>query len=475
MRVAAAFALAMAIVLAGAGALVYVGVGEDLSHQLDQDLQLRAQDVSGLVAAGGSLSTPSGAVLIERGESFAQLLDPQGRVLDATGPLGTRPLLSHGQLAGAQRSDRFFDRPSAPELDEPARLLAVSVRRSGRPLVLVVGATRENRAETLRSLRTELLIAGPVALVLAIALGYLLAGTGLRAVEAMRRRAAEISAQTPGERLPVPPTRDELQQLAETLNAMLDRLERALEREREFVAEASHELRTPLALLRAELDYALHYADSEEELRRAVRSASEETDRLVQLASDLLLTAVADNGRLALRLEPIKARELLESVRKRFAWRAEASGRRLAVEAPDELIVVADRLRLEQALGNLVENALRHGAGAVTLAACRISGSIEFHVRDEGPGLPADLLPRAFQRFSRAEGNRGRQGTGLGMPIVATIAHAHHGEASVSNGVRGADVAIRLPIAATPTPASARPTSPLPSTHPESSDPAGTH
>jgi signal transduction histidine kinase len=366
-------------------------------------------------------------------------------VLEATRPLGARALLGAGQLARVPSGGRFFDRPSVPGLDEPARLLAVPIRSAGQTLVLVVGATRENRAEALRSLRTELLIAGPVALVLAVGLGYLLAGTGLRAVEAMRRRAAEISAETPGERLPVPPTGDELQQLAETLNAMLGRLERALEREREFVAEAGHELRTPLALLRAELDYALHYAESEEELRRAVRSAGEETDRLVQLASDLLLIAVADNGRLALRLEPVPAGEMLESVRKRFAWRAEADGRRVHVDAPEDPVVVGDRLRLEQALGNLVDNALRYGAGAVRLSACSVGVAVELHVHDDGPGFPTDFLPHAFQRFSRAERSGSRHGTGLAMPIVATIAHAHGGEVTASNDVRGADVAIRIP------------------------------
>src|SRR5207237_1500458 len=194
--------------------------------------------------------------------------------------------------------------------DEPARLLAVPVR--GR--VLVVGATRENRAEALRNLRTELLIAGPLALLVATGLGYLLPGAGLRAVETMRRRAAEISADRPGERLPLPGTRDELDRLGATLNEMLARLEAAIERERDFVAEAGHELRTPLALLRAELDFALHHAESEEELRAAVREASAETDRLVQLAGALLLIASSDRWNLRLRQAHVSARELLESV-----------------------------------------------------------------------------------------------------------------------------------------------------------------
>src|SRR5205085_5016980 len=226
---------------------------------------------------------------------------------------------------------------AVPGLDEPARLLATPVLRRGRTAVLVVGATRDNRAEALHSLRTELLIAGPVALVLATVLGYGLAGSGLRAVESMRRRADAISGDQPGARLPVAPTGDELERLGTTLNEMLGRPDEALERERGFVADAGHELRTPLALLRAELDFALHHAETEEELRAALREASVETDRLVQLAGDLLLLAGSERGELPLRVEPVEACEVLESVRNRFAWRAAESGRSLQVVASPDL------------------------------------------------------------------------------------------------------------------------------------------
>jgi signal transduction histidine kinase len=446
-RVAAAFAVAMAAVLTGTGFFLYARLGDDLARALDQDLRIRAQDVSALVSEpGGSLAAESTGRLVERGESFAQLLDLRGRVLDATPRLGGSPLLSRAFLRKATGGTQFLNRSSVPGLDEPARLLATSVSRAGRTLVLVVGATRENRAEALRSLRTELLIAGPIALLLATAFGYPLAGAGLRAVEAMRRRAARISADRPGERLPVPATRDELQRLGATLNAMLDRLENALERQRSFTAEAGHELRTPLALLRAELDFALHYAESEEELRDAVRTASEETDRLVQLAGDLLLIASAEQGKLPLRLEPISAREMMDAVRTRFASRAAANGRRLTLDAPAELTLTGDRLRLEQALGNLVENALRHGEGTITLEARSADHTVDLHVRDEGRGFPAEFLPRAFQRFSRAEDSRSSAGTGLGLAIVSTIAGAHHGTATAASGAGGgADVQIRLP------------------------------
>ena len=450
-RVAAAFALAMAIVLSGTGLFVYAKLGTDLNRALNQDLRLRGQDLSALLAdPSASLAGESRGRLIETGESFAQLMDPGGRALDSTRPIGHRPLLTPRQVRRASRHAVFVDVPGVPGLDESARLLGLPIVRGGQRLVLVVGATRENRAEALRSLRTELLVAGPFALVLATALGYLLAGAGLRAVEAMRRRAAAISADRPGERLPVPPTGDELERLGTTLNGMLARLEAALERERGFVAEAGHELRTPLALLRAELDFALHHAESEEELRNALRDASAETDRLVQLAGDLLLIASSDAGGLALRVEPVAAAELLESVRNRFAWRAEEAGRPLAVDAPAGLELNGDRIRLEQALGNLAENALRHGAGEVRLSARPADDAVELHVIDHGAGFDAQFVDRAFERFSRADEGRSGGGAGLGLAIVEAIARAHGGSARAESSGGVTDVWVVLPQPAEP-------------------------
>ncbi len=195
----------------------------------------------------------------------------------------------------------------------------------------------------------------------------------------MRAEAAEISRLESGRRLPVPEGGDELAQLGDTLNEMLDRLERSAERERGFVASASHELRTPLALLRAELELALREGRSPEELREAVASAASESDRLVQLAEDLLVLARADEGRLPVRPEQLDAAELLATTARRFEARASGAGRELRVvepardgqrgrlEAPNGFVLHADRLRAEQALANLVDNALRHGDGAVEL------------------------------------------------------------------------------------------------------------
>jgi signal transduction histidine kinase len=431
LRVTAAFAVAMAAVLAALGWFLYARLESHLQTELDTSLQVRADDLTALVRNGGSLAS-SGHGLIEPGESFAQLLGRDGRVRDATPPLRRKALLD----ASAIRTPTYVNRPSVPGLNDPARLLATPVPRG----VLVVGATRANNLETLASFRDELLIAGPIALLLASLAGYLLAGLSLRQVESMRRRAAAISAETPGERLPVPPTRDELERLGSTLNQMLGRLEAGLQRERDFVADAGHELRTPLALLRTELELALRQGRSEEELREALKASVAEVDRLAQLADDLLLIARYDRGRLPLRVETVDAGSLLEAVVTRFQWRADEAARPLTTDAPSGLTVRGDRLRLEQALGNLVDNALRYGRGRVALEAAAANGRLELAVEDEGDGFVDGFAERAFERFSRAQ--HGGAGAGLGLAIVRVIAEAHGGSADVTGSSR---VRLRLP------------------------------
>jgi signal transduction histidine kinase len=260
----------------------------------------------------------------------------------------------------------------------------------------------------------------------------------------MRRRAEDVSSERTGQRLPLPAAYDEIRRLGETLNAMLARLEAGLERERRFVADASHELRTPLALLRAELELALRRPRTADELGEALRSAAAEVERLTRLAEDLLVLARLGEGGLPLRREPLSAAELLETVARRFARRADEAGRSLEVEAGRDVRFSGDRLRLEQALGNLVDNALTHGAGTVHLVAARRDGFVELRVDDEGGGFPPEFVHRAFDRFSRSDEVRSGGSTGLGLAIVDAIARAHGGSATASDDGNGS-VAIRLP------------------------------
>jgi two-component system, OmpR family, sensor kinase len=227
---------------------------------------------------------------------------------------------------------------------------------------------------------------------------------------------------------------------------MLARIEDGLARERRFVADASHELRTPLAMLKAELELALRHARSPEELEASIRSAAEETDRLARIADDLLLLARAERGALPIEPEPTDLVDLLEAVSSRFSARAEIEGRSLSVDSPAAVVVSVDQLRLEQALGNMVDNAFRYGRGAITLAARVTDSTVELHVLDEGLGLPAAFREHAFERFSRGAGP-GAEGSGLGLAIVETIVGAHGGRVDVADRPEGgADVWVSLPL-----------------------------
>ena len=435
-----AFTGVMAILLVIASVTLSLLSAANLDRAIDDGLEARAGDAAALVRAGAESGRLSGS-----GEALAQVLDERGNVLDTTPGAGDDALLTPAEIRDADKGG------VVTELG-PRRGLADGVRVLGRPaptadgeVIVVVGESLEQRTRALEGLHTLLAIGGPLALLVASLAGYAVAAAALRPVERMRRRAAELTGEAEG-RLPVPPSRDEIQRLGDTLNAMLGRLQAVLARERSFVSDASHELRTPLAILRTELELALRGRSTRLELEEAVRSAAEETERLNQLADDLLVIARSDQGRLPVRPAEIDARTLLEGVAHRFAARARAERRTLRAEPAEGLRLTADRARLEQALANMVDNALRHGEGDVVLSAAQDDGHVELHVRDRGPGFPSEFLPSAFERFSRADEARSRGGTGLGLAITSAVAKAHGGEAHATNREEGgADVWLVLP------------------------------
>jgi signal transduction histidine kinase len=448
LKLTLAFALAMAAVLATMSLFVYLRVGGALIASVDHNLRAQAAETGAqLGRERRSLIDPDTA----GGPMVAQLIARNGQVVRSD-PVGLPPLLGRAAAARVAAGTQLLRTGDLPGRSHDWRTLAVPVGFGGRGLVLVVAGSLAARDETLHRLLVELLVAGPIALLLASLAGYALAAGALRPVESMRRRAAAISASTPGRRLPVPGGRDEVARLASTLNEMLARLETAfeheraaIEHERRFIADASHELRTPLALLQTELDVALRRPRPRDELEAALRSAAEETQRLTRLAADLLLIARSDQGQLPLRREPVSAGALLQAAADRFAARAGEQEREIVVSDPGGLAVDADAAYIEQALGSLIDNAFSHGSGPIELSAVTRGRRVELHVADRGPGLPAAFLPRAFDRFSRADEARSRGGTGLGLSIVELIARAHGGEACAANRTGGgADVWITL-------------------------------
>ena len=444
LRLTVSFAIIGSLLLVAGGAVMYYRLSNELDRGLNASLRARSADITLLMrSADGATSI---ARLPANDETIAQVLDARGRVLDATRTLAGESALTRAQRTSALRGPTFVDQPSLRGTDEKVRLLAQTISIGGRRRIVVVGAALESRNEALSGLRREFLVGLPFAVLLATAGAFVVASAALRPVGALRRDAEAITRTGPSARLAEPRARDEIGELARTLNAMLARLEAAGERERRFVADASHELRAPLALVQSELEVTLSGPRRLAPYRRALLEAEREVAGLAQLSNDLLVLARADEDRLPLRRERVEPRTILESLARRFAQRAGADHRAIRVERADDGAIDVDRLRLEQALANLVENALRHGSGDIQLAARRVSGMVELGVRDGGQGMPESFVARAFERFARADAARTGPGAGLGLAIVDLIARAHGGEPYIEQNATRCEVGIRIPL-----------------------------
>jgi signal transduction histidine kinase len=436
----------MAVVIAAMGVFVYERQKTQLDEIVNTSLRSRSDDLAALVrSSDSSRSVVGGPRLVESDEGFIQILTPNGRVLDGT-TKDRSAALDPAEARRAAREPVVVEREVAG-VDGPARILARPSRSQGRPVVVVTGSSLGDRDDSLATLSKSFLIGGPIAVLLASGIGYVLATIGFRPVEAMRQRAKRISLTHEGERLPLPDAQDEIRRLGETLNEMLARLENSFERERQFVADASHELRTPLAVVKAELEAAMRAQGNGGNVRESLVAALEETDHLSQLAEDLLLMARSADGQLPVRPEEVELHDLLERTRQRFSDRAAEQGRRINIDAPAQLTLTMDPLRSRQALANLVDNALRYGAGEIELAGRAAGDAVEIEVSDQGAGFPPDLVPHAFDRFTRGDSARTRGGTGIGLAIVRVIAEAHGGTAViVPAAAQGATVRLRIPI-----------------------------
>lgn len=418
-RVAVAFLVTTAVAMLALGFYVQLRVEHTLERGLRDQL---GGAMDGLVALPPGERAP--AVEQLAGDIHGQLLSDDGEVVVSSTAVIDRLVdpaaLDDGydEDARIRVIDDLGETGEKLEIDnEPVVVLVKTIDDQ----VVVLAIEREEANEAIAAVRQQLLISGPVALALAGVLGYLVAGFGLRPVERMRARAATISSRSAGERLPVPPA-TELRKLAVTLNAMLDRLDEGLDRERRFVADASHELRTPLALMRTEIELALSGPRSAEELRDALVSAEEEVRRLIALSEDLLALAGADAGALEVEVEEVDLAALAADVVRRFQATAETASRSVSIAGDRSVRVAGDPERLGRVVSNLVDNALKHGAGDVEVRV--VDGpDVVLEVSDGGAGFQEE---RPFERFAASHGS-----VGLGLPIVDEIIRAHGGRIGI--------------------------------------------
>jgi signal transduction histidine kinase len=306
---------------------------------------------------------------------------------------------------------------------------------------------RKVNAHTLDNLRTFSFAALGGLFVVSLGVGWVIAGRVLRPIDRITAVAQEIQATNLSRRIELDGPDDELRRLADTFDAMLDRLDASFTSQRQFIADASHELRNPLAIIQTNTDVALSDPDATpESLRRAARVVRGATVRMARLVDDLLALARLDTP--APRREPVDLAAVVHEEGDEFVAPAVAAGIDLHREPAETITVRGDHQSLRRAVANLLENALRHARSSVRLSAGRVRGWAWLAVADDGPGIAREDQARIFDRFLRLDRGRARDagGSGLGLAIVRQIAEAHGGAVAVfSEPGRGATFVVWLP------------------------------
>ncbi len=454
-RLVAGFSATMLLVLTAAGAFVYWRVEVALDRQLDDDLARGTKILAPLVQPGGRVAADGDGLV---GAELYQVLDREGRVLSSSASLARRSLVSRRTV------DRALEAPVTtdivrdvgallPTSEDPLRVQATRLPDASgqRAAVLVVAVLRDHRDEALLELLAQLAAAGLGALLVTAFVGDRLARFALLPVERYRAQADDIAAGASGVRLEVPVARhDEVTRLGHTLNTMLDRLEEAVERERHFVNDASHELRTPLTLLSTRVQLARRRSRSVAEHEAVLTEIQTDVVRLVALAEHLLRVghdpddgAVGPDGpdgphgppRASAVCDLAEVAQI-EVERRRAHDPAPAAGASSAPAAPEPVLragpdavpVAVAAASVGQVVGNLLDNAARHGAAPVQVRIDRSGAWGRLVVSDAGQGMDAELLATATRRFTRSADSRSREGFGLGLSLVEGIVTRAGGE-----------------------------------------------
>ncbi len=445
----------LAVILAAFCAFLFVRLKSDLISAVDRSLESRAAQISlGYQGSDANFQDVSDASLrsLAPSETAAQRLSPAGTVLDATGDPGFtgQPMIDAQEIAAAMRGRRVLTSGMLGPQRERSRVLAIRLRQKSGSSVLVVANSLEDVDSAIHRLLVLTTTGIPVALFFAALGGWLIARKTLRPVGRMTAEAHQIGADRLEDRLAVPPTDDELQRLARTLNDMLGRLQEGVESQRRFIADASHDMRTPLTVMASEIDVALDDPQlSHKAARELLESNREQVEGMARMVENLLTLASIEDGRLELLRSPVELRALAGVAVGKVAPLAATSGVKISANGTPAW-VIGDPDRLSQVLTNLLENAVRYGGrGAkVHLSTWQQGDEAGFTVSDTGPGIPAEALPHLFDRFFRVDAARSSTlgGSGLGLAICHDIVTAHNGRISIdSSATRGSSFCVTLP------------------------------
>jgi signal transduction histidine kinase len=438
-RVTALATLAVLAVLVVAGVVLVIAQRRFLTQNVDDRLAQRADDIAALVDSRPTRPLPGSS----DDEIFAQVVSEDGQVIAASPVIAGEPPLAGAPAAGRRESLRTID--ELPIDDDPFRVLS---RRADGPdgsVVIHVAGSVDDVSESVALLASTLTIVVPLLAVVLAALVWWLVGRTLRPVDEIRAEVADIGGSDLDRRVPVPGSGDEVARLADTMNAMLDRVEQASLRQQRFVADASHELRSPLTRIRSEIEVDLAHPERADPLATH-RSALEETAALQRLVEDLLHLARSDAGATRAGDEPV---DLDDIVLRHARHLRSAGGVTVDISGVTAAQVRGDRDQLDRAVGNVSDNAARHGAGRVAFTLAERDGRARLSISDDGPGIPADARERVFDRFARLDDARasGSGGTGLGLAIARDVVERHGGTIAIDPDHRpGTRFVITLPL-----------------------------
>lgn len=330
------------------------------------------------------------------------------------------------------------------------RLLTVRRMIDGQAYLIRVARSEDALRDSHRRLLLILAVFGPMAVGLASAVGYVISGRMLAPLAAMAERARVISAERLNERLPIANPDDELGQLATVFNETFERLQASFDRLRRFTADVSHELRTPLTAIRSVGEVGLGEARTIEDHQEVIGSMLEEADRLAHLVETLLTLSRWESGRVAARQDRVDLAGITRLVAGQLSVLADERAVALTVAPSSPLDVLGDEMMLRQAVGNVIDNAIKFTppGRSVTITFATTPSEHHIIVDDEGPGIPADRRPHVVERFYRLDRDReqGTDGAGLGLSIVQWAVTAQGGRLELGDAPGGgARVTIALP------------------------------
>jgi signal transduction histidine kinase len=440
------------------GAWVLVGVlDHQLVQQLDDSARHRAADIAAL-ADSGRLPDP---VPASSSTDVIQVVDSAGRVVAASaGSDRLVPILEAPDLAAARAGSAVDLDGRRLGLGDRLRVVAVEAGPASSRQTVLVAVPVTDLERSLSAVRRALLVAVPLLVLASAGLGWLLVGSALGPVDALRRGAESIGRSDGPELLPVPAADDELRRLAATLNAMLVRMRAGAERQRSFVSDAAHELRSPLASIRTGLEVSLAHPDAGA-WERTAAGALADTERMSRLVDDLLLLARIDEaGASGLRAAtaapgaPTDVAAVVDEVLARLPPGTPVGREPVGAGVPGPGVqgparVAAGRDTVTRIVANLVENARRHARTAVRVSVVADGAVVRLVVADDGPGIPEADRARVFERFTRLDDARGRDegGSGLGLAIVGELTRACGGSVELADAGPGLLATVRLPAA----------------------------